>query len=108
MKPSKSILLFVVIILQYTYGICQTSQNDLTEEWEMEYFRRQPPDRIMAAIGIKPGMTIGEIGAGRGRFTVYMARENFKLSVEYNPSNQAGQYVLKNLDEIFDQTHPKK
>jgi ubiquinone/menaquinone biosynthesis C-methylase UbiE len=51
------------------------AQNDLTEEWEMAYQQRQPPEKIMAAIGIKPGMTIGEVGAGRGRFTVYMARE---------------------------------
>ncbi|MCX6226023.1 MAG: class I SAM-dependent methyltransferase [Bacteroidia bacterium] len=36
---------------------------------------RQPPKKIMDAIGVKPGMVIGEIGAGRGRFTVYLARE---------------------------------
>ena len=36
------------------------------------------------------------------------ARESFKLSLEYNPSNKSAEYVLKNLDEIFEQTHPKK
>lgn len=51
------------------------AQYDLTEEWEMQYLKRQPPDRIMALLGIKPGMTIGEVGAGRGRMTVYFARE---------------------------------
>ena len=36
------------------------------------------------------------------------SRENFRLSLELNPNNKGAQYVLKNLDEIFDQTHPKK
>jgi ubiquinone/menaquinone biosynthesis C-methylase UbiE len=51
------------------------AQNDLAEEWETQYLQRQPPDKIMAAIGVRQGMVIGEVGAGRGRFTVYLARE---------------------------------
>jgi tRNA A58 N-methylase Trm61 len=27
----------------------------------------------MDAVGIKPGMVIGEVGAGRGRYTVFLA-----------------------------------
>ncbi len=34
----------------------------------------QPPEKIMDAIGLKPGMVIGEVGAGWGRFTVHLAR----------------------------------
>ena len=34
----------------------------------------QPPAKVMDAVGIKPGMVIGEIGAGRGRYTVFLAR----------------------------------
>ncbi len=52
---------------------------------EVEYKRRvereksineklQPPEKVMDAIGVKPGMTIGEIGAGHGRYTVHLAR----------------------------------
>ena len=48
---------------------------DLSEGWEIKEAERQPPKKIMDAIGVKPGMIIGEIGAGRGRFTVYLARE---------------------------------
>lgn len=33
----------------------------------------QPPDKVMDAVGVKPGMVIGEVGAGRGRFTVHLA-----------------------------------
>ena len=29
----------------------------------------QPPEKIMDAVGVKPGMKIGEAGAGRGYFT---------------------------------------
>lgn len=51
------------------------AQYELTDEWEKGYLKRQPPYIIMDSLGIKPGMTIGEIGAGRGRFTVYMAQQ---------------------------------
>lgn len=34
----------------------------------------QQPERVMDAIGVKPGMTIGEVGAGRGYFTFKLAR----------------------------------
>ena len=30
-------------------------------------------DKIMSAIGVKPGMVIGEVGAGGGRLTVHLA-----------------------------------
>jgi len=33
----------------------------------------QPPDRVMDAIGLLPGMAIADIGAGRGRYTVQFA-----------------------------------
>ena len=34
----------------------------------------QPPAEVMDAVGIKPGMVIGEIGAGRGRYTIFLAK----------------------------------
>jgi SAM-dependent methyltransferase len=65
----------VLCLISFSPGNILHAQNNLTEEWEGEYFKRQPPDKIFPAIGIKPGMIIGEVGAGRGRMTVYMARE---------------------------------
>lgn len=50
------------------------SQIDLSEAWELGVTVRQYPGKVMDAIGVKPGMVIGEIGAGRGRFTVYLAQ----------------------------------
>jgi ubiquinone/menaquinone biosynthesis C-methylase UbiE len=34
----------------------------------------QPPEKIMDAIGVRPGMRVGEAGAGRGYFTFPLAR----------------------------------
>ena len=35
--------------------------------------RLQPPDQVMDAVGVKPGMAVAEIGAGRGRYVVHLA-----------------------------------
>ena len=35
--------------------------------------RLQPPERVMDAFGIQPGMTVAEIGAGQGRYVVQLA-----------------------------------
>lgn len=44
-------------------------------EWEKSINDKlQPPEKVMDAIGLKPGMTIGEVGAGHGRYTVHLAR----------------------------------
>jgi hypothetical protein len=37
-----------------------------------------PPEKIMDAIGLKPGMIIGEVAAGWGRFTLHLARRGDK------------------------------
>ena len=33
----------------------------------------QPPNKVMDAAGVRAGMVIGEVGAGKGRYTVYLA-----------------------------------
>ena len=40
---------------------------------EARFNRLQPPDHVMDAIGVSPGMVVAEIGAGRGRYTVQLA-----------------------------------
>ncbi len=49
-------------------------QDEMIHPEEERQNRLQPPEKIMDAIGLKPGMVIGEVGAGMGRFTVYLAR----------------------------------
>jgi len=51
----------------------------------------------MDAIGVKPGMVIGEVGAGRGRYTVYPAR---RVGVSgKNIANDINQNFLSYLSE---------
>ncbi len=33
----------------------------------------QPPAKVLDVIGVRPGMTVAEIGAGRGRYAVQLA-----------------------------------
>jgi ubiquinone/menaquinone biosynthesis C-methylase UbiE len=40
---------------------------------EVRLNRLQPPDRVLDAIGVRPGMTVAEIGAGQGRYAVQLA-----------------------------------
>jgi ubiquinone/menaquinone biosynthesis C-methylase UbiE len=35
---------------------------------------RQPHTKVMDAVGIRPGLVVGEVGAGRGRYTVFLAK----------------------------------
>jgi len=51
------------------------AQSQRVEAWEKRINEeRQPPDKVMDAIGVKPCMVIGEVGAGKGRYTVHLAR----------------------------------
>jgi SAM-dependent methyltransferase len=49
------------------------SRSFQVEDWEKALNKRQPPIKIMDAMGIKQGMTIGEVGAGTGRMTMWLA-----------------------------------
>jgi len=55
----------------------------------------QQPEKIMDAVGVKPGMIIGELGAGEGYFT-------FRLSRRVGPKGKiyANDIVKKCLDTI--------
>jgi len=58
----------------HMFGPGLAAQEQMAESWEATVNRTQPPDKILDAIGLKPGMVVGEVGAGRGRFTVRLAR----------------------------------
>jgi ubiquinone/menaquinone biosynthesis C-methylase UbiE len=48
--------------------------DDGWADWEKQLTARQQPEKVMDIIGLKPGMVVGEIGAGDGRFTVHLAK----------------------------------
>ncbi|MFC1725712.1 class I SAM-dependent methyltransferase [candidate division KSB1 bacterium] len=72
-----TVLLFIGLILS-TNSFTQSNydeQKDRVERWEKRINdERQPPEKVMDAIGVKPGMVIGELGVGKGRYTVHLAR----------------------------------
>ena len=57
-------LLCFVMLCWVSTAACSEADRD----------RRLQPDRVIRAVGVEPGMTLGEIGAGRGYFTVKLAR----------------------------------
>ncbi|MFC1725991.1 class I SAM-dependent methyltransferase [candidate division KSB1 bacterium] len=48
----------------YTFSFCQSRLDNIRQ-----------PEKVMDAIGVEPGMRIGEVGAGEGYFTFYLARK---------------------------------
>lgn len=67
-----------------------SGQNDFSEPWERAFNERQPPEYVFKSIGVKQGMTIGEIGAGRGRYTVLLARK----------TGSSGKVYANDIDEL--------
>jgi len=55
------------------FSLVGQDRDSLTLPREVRLNERQPPDLVLKTIGIKPGMIIGEVGAGRGRYTVQIA-----------------------------------
>lgn len=90
MKTTKSIIVNTIFIVLIFSNNLLLAQDNLAEEWEKAYLNlRQPPEKIMKSIELSKGMTIGEIGAGRGRITVYLARE----------TGPAGKVYANDIDE---------
>jgi ubiquinone/menaquinone biosynthesis C-methylase UbiE len=85
-KIENKFLLLIVSIFFLHFGII-FSQND-RETW-------QPPEQIMDSIGVKPGMIIGEVGAGRGYFTYPLAKRVGEKGKVY-----ANDISTSSLDEI--------
>ncbi len=70
--------LFLAVMLSgvfcfFSFGEPQTDGRD-PDAWEARWNKLQPVDKVMKAMGVKPGMNIGEVGAGRGRYAVLMAK----------------------------------
>ena len=71
---NKKFLPVLILILSAGLTSWAFPQTSLEERGERRTNERQPPDKIMAAIGVKAGMVIGEVGSGQGRFTVHLAQ----------------------------------
>jgi len=82
---NRSLVAFLLIVL-FSFNVAQAQAD--REEW-------QPPDKIMDAVGVKPGMVIGELGAGQGYMTFYLAERVGKEGLVY-----ANDISQSSLDEI--------
>jgi ubiquinone/menaquinone biosynthesis C-methylase UbiE len=70
------IKIFIIILLTLPVsGLSQQTQTVLDPENDNEarLNRLLPPEEILDAVGAIPGMTVAEIGAGRGRFVIPLA-----------------------------------
>ena len=65
------VLACVLLLFSTSQAQREVLQPDNANEARLN--RLQPPDRVMDAIGVKPGMVVAEIGAGRGRYVVQLA-----------------------------------
>jgi len=66
-NPSTLLILFILCLLSNPL----LAQNP--DSWEERQTKQQPPDIVIKAIGLEKGMVVGEIGAGRGRYSVILA-----------------------------------
>jgi predicted peptidase len=73
MKYRRSLFLLLPAVLFFQAAFLAPQASDVTP-FERQSNERQPPDKVMDAIGVKPGMVLGEVGAGEGRYTVHLAR----------------------------------
>lgn len=66
---------FHVFVLMAAIAVGCTAQSNPAQYEYAGRDARQQPERIMEIIGVRPGMIIGEAGAGGGYFTVKLAEE---------------------------------
>lgn len=90
MYCKRHIILITILVFFITSAAAQDAQEQqgvLAPENanEARLNRLQPPDKVMDAIGVSPGMVVAEIGAGHGRYVVQLAvrvGENGKVYAE--------------------------
>jgi precorrin-6B methylase 2 len=67
------VVFLIALLITANSAVWAQQKKDFTEPNEIRLNKLQPPEKIMDAIGLKPGMVIGDIGAGWGRFAVWFA-----------------------------------
>jgi len=74
MKSSRFATALVALFLLVCGGQAFAEQRKIeVEAWEVRINERQPIAKVIEVMGLKPGMVIGEVGAGTGRVTVWLA-----------------------------------
>ena len=83
MRISKTALFLLLAFVGAFPGAGEERRGVLAPENanEARLNRLQPPEKVLDVIGVRPGMTVAEIGAGRGRYAV-------QLSVRVGPGGR--------------------
>ncbi len=66
-----ALITVTVLCLSFIFTLQLFSQDP--DGWETNQTSYQPSDIVLKAIELKEGMVVGEIGAGRGRYSVILA-----------------------------------
>jgi ubiquinone/menaquinone biosynthesis C-methylase UbiE len=61
-------------ILSAAILLCPMAQSAVAQDRSDPRDRIEQPEKVMEVTGVKPGMVIGEVGAGRGYFTFWLSR----------------------------------
>jgi len=69
----KSLTVSILALFMVTGSALGQTKTVAVEPWELSINARQPIQKVIETIGLKPGMVIGEVGAGTGRVTVWLA-----------------------------------
>lgn len=86
----------VIMIMILPFRLSAQERSFYIEDWEAGINRRQPPAKIMDAVGLKTGMVVGEVGAGTGRMTLWLAsRVGYKGKIYANDIDDASLDRLK-------------
>lgn len=90
-----ALFFFFLTILAPSYLLSQ-QKNVPVEPSETWANNQHQPEKLMDAIGLKEGMTIADIGAGRGRMTVFFSvRVGEKGKVFANEIDESALEYLK-------------
>ncbi len=75
MNLLKKLLFLLLMFLCSSWAAAEETSGVLAPENanEARLNGLQPPAKVLDAIGVRPGMTVAEIGAGRGRYAVQLA-----------------------------------
>ncbi len=85
---------FLSYILILSVGTLLLNPNKILAQDDRKTW--QPPAQIMDSVGVKPGMIIGEVGAGRGFFTFHLAERVGEKGKVY--ANDISRYALDKLE----------
>jgi len=119
-KMRTGAMIALVTLLAGVPTHAQDTQSVLTPENanEARLNRLQPPDQVLDAIGIRPGMVGAEIGAGQGRYVVQLAvrvgesgkiyGEDIDAAALRHLEQRCARWGLKNVETILgDVADPK-